>query len=43
LNDFLDQTLPPIVQEGFLLNVFPVGDKAGFVVGESEFMRDIKE
>ncbi|HEY4197890.1 MAG TPA: DUF2750 domain-containing protein, partial [Mucilaginibacter sp.] len=32
LNDFLDNALPLIVKEGFLLNVFPVGDKTGFVV-----------
>jgi len=43
LNDFLDQTLPLIAKEGLLLNIFPVGDKTGFVVNESEFISDIND
>ena len=43
LNDFLNDTLPIIMEEGFLLNIFPVDDKTGFVVNENEFVRDIKE
>src|SRR4051794_31790888 len=29
LNQFLDEILPQIVKDGFLLNIFPVGDKTG--------------
>jgi len=43
LDDFRDRVLPLIVNEGFLFNVFPVGDKTGFVVNESEFIRDIND
>ena len=43
LNDFTDKILPTIIEEGFMLNIFPVGDATGFVVNDSEFIRDIKE
>lgn len=43
LYDFLDNTLPQIEKEGFLLNVFPVDKTTGFVVKVNEFIRDINE
>jgi len=41
LHDFIKTILAKIEKEGFLLNVFPVGAKTGFVVNPNEFIRDI--
>jgi hypothetical protein len=43
IHEFIQMQLPQIEREGFLLNVFPVGDKTGFVVKTDEFIRDINE
>jgi len=41
--NFMEATLHEIESDGFLLNVFPVGDTTGFVVKPDEFTRDLRE
>ena len=40
---FEDEIVPFITENNFLLNVFSVNGKSGFVVELEEFMRDLKE
>lgn len=41
--NFMEAILPEIENDGFLLNIFPIGDTTGFVVKPDEFTRDLRE
>lgn len=43
LNEFKDKIGPLVVANGFLINVFSVANKTGFIVNWSELWRDIEE
>ena len=43
LDEFEETFLPLIVENGYLINVFPVNGKSGFVVNINEFTRDLNE
>jgi hypothetical protein len=43
LNNFQKDLMNAIEKDGFLLNIFPVGQTTGFIVDVEEFTRDIKE
>lgn len=43
LDDFQDELIDLVSNENYLLNVFPVGLKTGFIVDLQEFIRDIKK
>lgn len=43
LDEFIKIGLPIIKQEGFLLNIFTVGKRTGFVLDADEFVRDIHD
>ena len=43
LDDLQNEIIDLISDENYLLNVFPVGLKTGFVVNLEEFVRDLKE
>jgi len=42
INEFQDEIIPQLENEGILLNIFPVGLNTGFVVDVEEFIRDLK-
>jgi uncharacterized protein DUF2750 len=42
INTFQSDLMTSIEDEGFLLNVFPVGKDTGFVVDLDEFIRDLR-
>ncbi len=41
LDEFVDTYLPLILKEEYLINIFPLNKKAGFVVDVEEFSRDL--
>ncbi|MDC6384635.1 DUF2750 domain-containing protein [Flagellimonas taeanensis] len=41
LDDFEDTLIPLIENNNYLLNIFPVDGKSGFVVNLDEFIRDL--
>ena len=43
IEEFEDKVIDEIEQNGLLINVFPVGNKSGFVVDLNEFARDLSE
>ncbi len=43
LDEFLETTIIQINELGYLINIFPVSDKTGFVVKPEEFVRDIED
>ncbi|MBP4137254.1 DUF2750 domain-containing protein [Flavobacterium geliluteum] len=43
LDDFEEIFIPIIIENEYLINVFPVQGKSGFVVNISEFIRDLNE
>ncbi|MCL6265158.1 DUF2750 domain-containing protein [Flagellimonas myxillae] len=43
LDDFEDIFAPLIVDNNYLINVFPVNGKSGFVVNLDEFIRDLND
>lgn len=43
LDDLYTHLYPLITKEGFLLNVFPINGKAGFIVSLEEFNTDLNE
>ncbi len=43
LVDFEDIYMPIIAEHNYLLDVFPLGDKSGFVVTLGEFLRDLDD
>ncbi|PKD18751.1 hypothetical protein APR41_17740 [Salegentibacter salinarum] len=43
LDDFEDTIAPLIADNSYLINVFPVNGKSGFVVDLNEFIRDLNE
>ena len=43
MEEFEESFIDLIVEEGYLINIFPVRNKAGFVVNINEFVRDLSE
>ena len=43
LDDFENELVDLIADSGYLINVFPVYDRTGFVVSLVEFSRDLSE
>ncbi|GJM65021.1 DUF2750 domain-containing protein [Persicobacter diffluens] len=43
LDSFEQDIMPVIIENEYLLNVFSVNNKSGFVVSISEFIRDLNE
>ena len=43
LDDFEEKIISLISENNYLINVFPVGNKTGFVVNLNEFTRDLNE
>lgn len=43
LDDFEEVFMPLIVENEYLINVFPVNGKSGFIVNINEFTRDLNE
>ena len=43
LDDFESIFIPLIVENNYLVNIFPVNGKSGFVVNINEFTRDLNE
>lgn len=43
LDDFEEKLIPLIKMENYLINVFPVEGKSGFVVNLDEFIRDLND
>lgn len=43
LDDLEDEIFDLIASENYLINVFPVNGKSGFVVGLDEFARDLSD
>lgn len=43
LNDFEKDIINLIEKEKFLLNIFPINNKTGFVVSLDEFIRDLND
>ena len=43
LDNFEETIIPFISENDYLINVFPVGKKTGFVVNLNEFIRDLNE
>ncbi len=43
LNYFEENVMPVIQENNYLINVFPVNGKSGFVVSINEFVRDLNE
>lgn len=41
LDSFNEKVIPEIKQNGYLINIFPLFDKSGFVVDVEEFVRDL--
>lgn len=41
LNEFVEIKLKDVVNNGFLINVFPVRDLHGFIIKPTEFLRDL--
>jgi hypothetical protein len=43
INTFVTEIIDLTDREGYLLNIFSIGDRSGFVVDVEEFMRDLDE
>ena len=43
LDDFEESIISFVSENNYLVNVFPVGNKTGFVVNLNEFIRDLNE
>jgi len=43
LDDFKNETMKIIAESNFLINVFPIYERTGFVVNLDEFNRDLNE
>jgi hypothetical protein len=43
LDNFESDTMPLIIENNYLINVFPINNKSGFVVNLDEFTRDLNE
>lgn len=43
LDDFKNETMRMIAESNFLINVFPIYERTGFVVNLDEFTRDLNE
>jgi len=43
MDELEEEILPMIREKGYLIDVFPVNNKSGFVVSIDEFVRDLNE